>query len=125
MPLDFSECPAIRTNRSHHLLFFSQVRHLPEPVALTLLPGTDQGISRLVALPTGHQFPGDPGELVGKGNGNQLRRLPFKKTLEPRPVPFPAAPHLTDHSCRSNNENAAQGLVTGFRDRPQAVLSAG
>lgn len=32
MPLDFSECPAIRTNRSHHLLLFSHQE--PEQVAV-------------------------------------------------------------------------------------------
>jgi hypothetical protein len=30
MPLDFSEYPAIRTDRSRHLLLFEQVPHRPE-----------------------------------------------------------------------------------------------
>lgn len=81
-------------------------------------------MTRVICFTAGHQFPGDPGELVGKGDRDELRWFALQKPLEPGPVAPPASTHKSDHSCGADDQHAAQGLVASFRDRSRPVLFA-
>lgn len=60
--------------------------------------------------PTSHQLPGYPGELVGKGNGNQLRRLP------PHEISPPEVPVRGDPKTGSTSKREQSWLMNG--DKP-------
>src|SRR5271169_513075 len=85
--------------------------------------GSAPGARTIIALPAGHQLPGDAGDLVGERHRDQLRRLAVQQVLQPRPGPPAAAADLTDQRCRTDYQHATQRFVTGARDRPEAGLA--
>lgn len=122
-PLDFSECPAIRTNRSHHLRYSLQC-DIDLPGSRSQLRCSHY-VPRVITLPAGHKLPSYSRELIGKCNCDQFWRFAFDESLQPWPASSFSPPHLTDHSRGPHDESVAQRFVACLRDRPQSVLSAG
>lgn len=122
MPLDFSECPAIRTSRSRHLRYSLQC-DIDLPGSRTLLRCSHY-LPRAITLPAGHQLPSYSREFIGKCNCDQFWWLAFDELLQPRPAPSFSAPHLTDHSRGTHDQGITQRFVACLRDRSQSVLSS-
>lgn len=52
-----------------------------------------------IALPTYHQFPGDPRQLIGERDRYELGRLSRYHCFQPRPISAAASTHVSDDGC--------------------------
>ena len=79
----------------------------------------------IVGLAADHQLPGNARRLVGERHGGKLRRLALDKRCQPgRRVPT-RLPGVLDHRGGADHQNAAQCLIAGSRDDPEALLAGG
>src|SRR5215471_14045619 len=105
-----ADCCAILSFRSPHALAIvvSLRRHGRSSVGATL----DQ------------QGPDDAGHLVSQSNGDQHLRLPSQHLRKPRALGCPAPAGLLNHGTRANDQQAADGPLTAFRNGPEFLLAA-
>src|SRR6266478_7796021 len=77
----------------------------------------------LVTLALGHHGPGHPRNLVGKRDGDDLRRAPRQQRREPGPMLGAVDLGVANDGECSGYEQAAQIAVTLFADAAEPVLA--
>ena len=77
-PLDFPEYPAIRIDRSLHLLLFRKIADRAGGAGFGILQ-CPHGMTWIVAFAAVHQFPGNARQLVGKSHCCELGWLALEK----------------------------------------------
>src|ERR1700745_69866 len=70
------------------------------------------------------QSPDDASHLVGQGDGDQHLRLAGQHLRQPRPSRRPAPTGLPDHRAGPEDEQAANGPLSPFRNGAELLLSA-
>ncbi len=82
-----------------------------------------EGPGRFVALPTQHDDPGDPRELVGVCHGRHVHRASLQQTVSPagRAVSCPLTP--ADYRSRTMDQQAADVAVTPLADASKSLFA--
>ena len=77
----------------------------------------------LVALALGHHGPSHPGDLVGEGDGGDLRRLPRQQCGKPGSMLGAMELGVTDDGEGAGGEQATQIAIALLADTAEPVLA--